>query len=82
MHFDNYYIGKIPIPKISHKEQHPIIVLVDQILTAKQQHPLLHRFDKGDFNADTLVLEKKIDQMVYKLYDLTPEEIAIVEGRK
>ncbi len=24
--------------------------------------------------------EKQIDQMVYKLYDLTPEEIAIVEG--
>ena len=26
-------------------------------------------------------LEKQIDQMVYKLYDLTPEEIAIVEGK-
>jgi len=24
-------------------------------------------------------LEKQIDQMVYKLYDLTPEEIAIVK---
>jgi len=26
-------------------------------------------------------LEKQIDQMVYKLYDLTPEGIAIVEGK-
>jgi len=26
-------------------------------------------------------LEAQIDQMVYKLYDLTPEEIAIVEGK-
>jgi len=26
-------------------------------------------------------LEKQIDQMVYKLYDLTPEEIVIAEGR-
>ena len=25
-------------------------------------------------------LEKEIDQLVYKLYDLTPEEIEIVEG--
>jgi len=25
------------------------------------------------------VLEREIDQLVYKLYDLTPEEIAIVE---
>ena len=47
------------------------ITLVDQILTTKQKDP----------NADTLVLERRIDQMVYKLYDLTPEEIAIVEGK-
>ncbi len=26
-------------------------------------------------------LETQIDQMVYQLYDLTPEEIAIVEGK-
>lgn len=25
--------------------------------------------------------EKQIDRMVYKLYDLTPEEIEIVEGK-
>jgi len=25
-------------------------------------------------------LEKPIDQLVYKLYDLTPDEIAVVEG--
>ena len=27
------------------------------------------------------VLEDKIDRLVYKLYDLTDEEIAIVEGK-
>lgn len=27
-------------------------------------------------------LEAEIDQLVYKLYDLTPEEIAIIEGGK
>jgi hypothetical protein len=30
--------------------------------------------------TDTFALEKRIDEMVYKLYNLTPEEIAIVEG--
>lgn len=30
----------------------------------------------------TTPLEKQIDEMVYKLYDLTPEEIAVVEGKK
>jgi hypothetical protein len=27
-------------------------------------------------------LEEQIDQMVYKLYDLAAEEIAIIEGKK
>ena len=30
--------------------------------------------------ADTSALEREIDQLVYQLYNLTPEEIAIVEG--
>ncbi len=30
--------------------------------------------------SDTSALEREIDQMVYKLYGLTDEEIAIVEG--
>lgn len=47
----------------------PFITLVDQILAAKKKDP----------NADTSVLEKQIDEMVYKLYDLTDEEIKIVK---
>ena len=31
-------------------------------------------------NADTTALEREIDQQVYALYGLTPEEIKIVEG--
>jgi hypothetical protein len=31
--------------------------------------------------ADTSVLERKIDELVYQLYGLTDEEIAIVEGK-
>ena len=26
-------------------------------------------------------LERQIDQMVYKLYGLTPDEVAVVEGK-
>jgi hypothetical protein len=33
-----------------------------------------------DPKADTFALEKQIDEMVYALYNLTPDEIAIVEG--
>lgn len=47
-----------------------IAALVDQVLAAKAR----------DGNADTSSLEAEIDQLVYKLYGLTDEEIAIVEG--
>ena len=64
-------IGSIPLPNTSAEQQKPIIALVDEILSAK----------KADATADTSELEHKIDELVYKLYGLTPEEIAIVEGR-
>jgi len=41
-----------------------------RILTAKQANPA----------ADTSALEREIDQQVYALYGLTPEESQIVEG--
>lgn len=39
-------------------------------------------FDTKQANpaADTSALEREIDQQVYALYGLRPEEIAIVEG--
>jgi hypothetical protein len=51
-------------------EQKPIIKLVDKILEAKKENP----------EVDTSAWEKEIDQLVYKLYNLTEEEIKIVEG--
>ena len=42
---------------------------VEKIMAAKRTNP----------DADTTELEYEIDQIVYSLYDLTPEEIAIVE---
>lgn len=33
-------------------------------------------------SPDVLKLEAEIDQMVYALYGLTPEEIAVVDGSK
>jgi len=57
------------------------ITLVDQILSAKKQPPV-SPFAKGELsNADTSALDHQIDKMIYELYNLTSEEIAIVEGR-
>jgi adenine-specific DNA-methyltransferase len=40
----------------------------------------LQSFKKQDPTTDTTVLEGEIDRMVYELYGLTEEEIALVEG--
>lgn len=75
MQGNNYQLDKepllqIPICNIVDRDQQPFITLVDQILTAKKANP----------KADTSALEKQIDELVYKLYDLTEEEIKIIEG--
>ena len=36
----------------------------------------------NEVNSDTTELESQIDKLIYKLYDLTEEEIKIVEGEK
>jgi len=69
MDFDNYYVGKIPVPVVTFEQQEPIIELFYKILAAKNTDP----------NADVSELENEIDKIVYSLYNLTPEEIAIVE---
>ena len=66
------HIRNIPIPCASKEQQQPIIDLVDQILIAKEKNP----------HADTRPLEYQIDQLVYKLYDLTQEEINNIEQNK
>ena len=60
---------QLPIPDVSPEQQAPIIELVDQILDAKRTDP----------DADVSELEDEIDEIVYLLYDLTPDEIQIVE---
>lgn len=65
------HLKLLPIKKISKSKQVGIVKLVERILAAKRADPL----------ADTSELEREIDQLVYQLYGLTPEEIAIVEGK-
>jgi len=65
-----YEMHTIPIKKA--KDQKPFITIVDKILKAKEENAM----------TDTSQLEKQLDEMVYKLYELTEEEIKIVEGRK
>ncbi|HVR34946.1 MAG TPA: hypothetical protein VMS21_03765 [Methylomirabilota bacterium] len=45
----------------------------------KEQYQLLAG-EQRDAEADTSGLEREIDELVYALYDLTPEQIKIVES--
>ncbi|EAK5260377.1 class I SAM-dependent DNA methyltransferase [Campylobacter jejuni] len=69
------FVEKLPIPKINSKNQKiadELINLADEILKAKEQ----------DKNANTQELENKINSLVYKLYNLTEEEIKTIEGKQ
>ncbi|EMB5531892.1 class I SAM-dependent DNA methyltransferase [Campylobacter coli] len=68
-------IERLPIPKINSKNEklaNELINLVDEILKAKEQ----------DKNANTQELENKINSLVYKLYNLTEDEIKIIENKE
>lgn len=60
---------EIPIYKPAEKDANEIAKLVDKIISLKQQ------------GKDSSEQEKKIDELVYKLYDITPDEQKIIEGQ-
>ncbi|GAA7866576.1 class I SAM-dependent DNA methyltransferase [Helicobacter pylori] len=70
--FDTLSVETLPIPQITKSNQptaHKITDGAKQILTLKEKDP----------KANTQKLEKEIDALVYQLYNLTDEEIKIIE---
>lgn len=63
-------LNSLPFPQIKSNVGDQIISFVDRILIAK----------KGNSGIDTSALEKGLNLLIYKLFDLTAEEIKIVEG--
>ncbi|GAA7612570.1 class I SAM-dependent DNA methyltransferase [Helicobacter pylori] len=71
--YNKHALEKIPIPKITPQNQKLADKITDgakAILEAKAKDP----------KANTLDLEKEIDALVYQLYNLTAEEIKIIEN--
>jgi len=71
-HVNLYELESLPIPKITKQNQNiadKIIALVDEILKLKAK----------DSTTDTSKLESQIDCLVYKLYNLTDDEIKMIE---
>lgn len=72
--YNKHALENLPLPKINSKNEklaNELISLVDEILKAKEQ----------DKKANTKTQEDKINSIVYKLYNLTEEEIKIIEGK-
>jgi len=69
MRFDIPYLKQIPIKSTTKAQQNGIIKLVDKLGTIKNK----------DIKVDTKDLEKQINLEVYKLYNLTKDEIKIIE---
>jgi len=65
----NIYVKDFPIARDGMIES-KIENIVTKILSRKKENP----------STDTTDLENQIDQLVYQLYDLTEEEIAIIEN--
>ena len=81
MHFINYYITQIPIPKTAVEDpscQEPFITFVDKILVITKDDDYLENQIK---QSKVREYEKQIDRLVYELYGLTQEEIKIVESK-
>ena len=64
-------IKEFPLPSIDDGVKINLEMLVDKILFSKEANP----------KADTSKIEKEIDRLVYELYELTDEEIAIIENK-
>ena len=77
INFTKEMINNFPIPKISQNESKILILLVDQIIKITKSKDYLQNLEK---QTKVQEYEKQIDQLVYKLYNLTPKEIKIVEN--
>lgn len=80
MDFYNFYIQQIPIPKSvldNLSAQQSCITLVDRIHAITKDEDYM---DNSVKQAQVIELECKIDRLIYKLYNLTDDEIRIVEG--
>jgi len=81
------YLNPFPLPFLSKKDEKLTVyqkkseLIVDQMLEVqKKYHNAKTENEKTIYKKQIDILDNQIDQLVYKLYNLTDEEIRIVEG--
>jgi hypothetical protein len=65
--FKSEFMKDYPIPNLSEQSQKPFIKRAEKIITLKSE------------GKNTTILEQQIDNLVYKLYELTYEEVKIID---
>jgi len=67
-----FHLLKFRVPQIEQKSFNKVVKMVDEIISLKE----------ADINNDSTSLESKLEKYIYELYDLTEEEIKIIEGNE
>ena len=70
---NGYEVNALPFPKINTEK----VTLVSEIENISKQ---ILELKSENHDVDIAALENEIDKLVYELYDLTEEEIGVVEG--
>jgi len=74
-------LASFPIPCSTEEQQSKLITLVDQMLeTQSRLQQAFSDEDKKLLEQRAAIIDKQIDNMIYKLYGLTEDEVKIVEG--
>ena len=82
MHFDSKYSNKIPIKKVNDERQKSIVKIVDKILSLNSQIRLFSSKNSDGahkLKEEVLNLEDRLNRMIYELYELSDDEISLVE---
>jgi len=79
LRFKKIYIEQLPIKITTESKRNMFIDLINKIFAITRDEDYMQNQQK---QTKVKTLEQQIDQMVYKLYNLTPEEIEIIEGCK
>jgi type I restriction-modification system DNA methylase subunit len=87
IHVQNEELANLPLPKIELSDSadrtchDKVVALMEQMLAAKKQLAGAQSDkDKDFYENKCAALDRQIDALVYELYDLTADEIKIVEG--
>ena len=70
LQWKRFVVEYIPIPRLPFAEQRPFVNVTRRILMALDTDP----------QTDISVLEGEMDRLVYDLYDLSDDEVRLVEG--